>query len=58
MLREKFAELVMQEATAGFSRGIELFIESLNSEISRDEAIEEGENNLDNYLDTLFEGVN
>ena len=58
MLREKISELIMQEATYGFNRGIELFIESLESDLTRDEALTESADAVDNYLDALFEGVN
>ena len=57
MLREKISELIMQETTYGFSRGIELFIESLESDLAKEEALTESENAVDNYLDALFEGV-
>ena len=58
MLREKISELIMQETTYGFSRGIELFIESLESDLAKEEALTESTNAVDNYLDALFEGVN
>ena len=58
MLREKFSELIMQEAACGFNRGIELFIESLNDDLARDEAIEENEQAVDNYIESLFESAN
>ena len=57
MLREKISELIMQETTYGFSRGIELFIESLESDLAKEEALTESANAVDNYLDALFEGV-
>lgn len=57
MLREKFNELIMQETTYGFNRGIELFIESLNEDLARDEALEENEANIENYIEALFEGA-
>ncbi len=57
MLRDKFNELIMQETASGFNRGIELFIESLNEDISRDEAIEENTINIDRYIEALFEGA-
>ena len=57
MLREKFSELIMQEAAYGFNRGIELFIESLNEDLARDEALEENEANIENYVEALFEGA-
>ena len=57
MLREKISELIMQETTYGFSRGIELFIESLESDLAKEEALTESTNAVDNYLDALFEGV-
>ncbi len=58
MLREKISELIMQESACGFSRGIELFIESLETDLMKEEALTESENAVDNYLDALFEGVN
>lgn len=58
MLREKISELIMQETACGFSRGIELFVESLEEDLMKDEALTESENAVDNYLDALFEGVN
>jgi len=57
MLREKISELIMQETACGFSRGIELFVESLEEDLMKDEALTESENAVDNYLDALFEGV-
>ena len=57
MLREKISELIMQEAACGFSRGIELFIESLEEDLTKDEALTESADAVDNYLDALFEGV-
>ena len=57
MLREKISELIMQESACGFSRGIELFIESLENDLMKEEALTESENAVDNYLDALFEGV-
>ena len=57
MLREKISELIMQETACGFSRGIELFVESLEEDLMKDEALTESEDAVDNYLDALFEGV-
>ena len=55
MVREKFNQIIAQEAHLGFQRGIDLFLESLNSEIERDEAITE--NGVDAYLDYLVESA-
>ena len=55
MLREQFLKLIMQEAAQGFNRGVELFIESLESEISRDEAIFENNQAVGEYIEHLFE---
>ena len=57
MLREQFLQLIMQESTYGFSRGIDLFIESLNEDLARDAAIEENAVEYDKYLDALFDNA-
>lgn len=57
MLREKFSELIMQETAYGFNRGIELFIESINDDLARDEALEKNENSLEYYFEALFNGA-
>ena len=51
MMREKFNALVMQEASCGFQRGIELFLEELNDNIERDALIDEC--GIDAVLDRL-----
>ena len=58
MLREKISELIMQESACGFSRGNELVSESLEADLTKEEALTESENAVDTYLDALFEGVN
>ena len=55
MVREKFNQIIAQESHLGFQRGIDLFLESLNSEMERDEAITE--NGVDAYLDYLVESA-
>ena len=52
MLREKFNEIVVQEALLGFNRGIDLFLEELESDLEKD-AIMESCGGIDNVLDYL-----
>ena len=47
----------MQETAYGFNRGIELFIESINDDLARDEALEKNENSLEYYFEALFNGA-
>ena len=41
MLRQKFTEIVTETAAAGWQRGIELFLEELNSDLERDTLLQQ-----------------
>lgn len=51
MLREKFNTLVMETVTSGYQRGIDLFVEDLNTDLERDAYL--SESTLDDVLDRL-----
>lgn len=51
MMREKFNTLVTEGVTLGWQRGIQLFIEELNSDIERDAYL--SETTVDDILDQL-----
>ena len=51
-MREKFNQIVVTEAMHGFQRGINLFLEDLNADLERDQAITEC-GGIDNLLDYL-----
>lgn len=51
MMREKFNTIVTEGTSAGWQRGIQLFIEELNSDMERDEALNEC--TVDAYLEHL-----
>lgn len=53
MIRNKFNEIIALETELGFKRGMELFVEELNTELMRDEYL--SENSIDGLLDTLVE---
>lgn len=52
MLRN-FTTLIKEEVNTGFERGIQLFTESLETDLSKDMVIES--NGLDAVIGTLFE---
>lgn len=55
MFREKFSSIVTQESSLGFERGISLFLESLNSDMEKEETL--SENGIENFVEQLVEGT-
>lgn len=51
MVRSDFIKLAEQQAALGYSRGIELFMESLNEELHRDEILRE--HSLDDIINIM-----
>lgn len=41
MLREKFAEIIAEALTAGYSRGIDVFMENLEYDLAKKEVLSE-----------------
>ncbi len=51
MVRSDFVNLAEHQTLMGYSRGIELFIESLNEEMERDEILRE--HSLDDVINIM-----
>lgn len=56
MLREKILQIIAYESSMGFERGVNLFLEELNEEMEKEEALLTC--GVDNYMDFLVENSN
>ncbi len=53
MLREKFAEIMVEAITQGYSRGIDVFMEHLEEDLAKGEVFEE--NSMEDMVDYMMQ---